>query len=308
MSFTFGFYNAVDHDRRYDAIQMSSLFDGIICDGVLSSYGDGMKVTPGNGMQVIVNPGRAWFNHTWNLIDAQLPVEIPIAEVVLSRIDAVVLEVNSNVDVRSNSIKIVSGIPDQRPERPTLEHSEYVNQYALAYVTVGPSVTEIKAADIKQVIGTSETPLSTGLIQQITMDNLLSNWSTQYDQMMTADEAEFREWFANLRYDLDEDAAIHLENRIYEVQQSITNLKRFETQVETYELDNTYFKNGYKSVWSISSVTETSFPNYIVDPEVYDGDIVCVTGNGTFTVYFENSPSTNMPITLIWQETVEVEP
>ncbi len=34
MSVTFGFYNSVNGDRKYDAIQMSSIFDGIIRDGV----------------------------------------------------------------------------------------------------------------------------------------------------------------------------------------------------------------------------------------------------------------------------------
>ena len=30
MSVTYGFYNSKNRDRRYDAIQMSSIFDGII--------------------------------------------------------------------------------------------------------------------------------------------------------------------------------------------------------------------------------------------------------------------------------------
>ena len=45
MAVTYGFYNALNHDRLYDAIQMSSIFDGIIRDGIFSTIGDTMIVT-----------------------------------------------------------------------------------------------------------------------------------------------------------------------------------------------------------------------------------------------------------------------
>ena len=44
MSVTFGFYNSKEGDRRYDAIQMSSIFDGIIQDGILQHVGTAMVV------------------------------------------------------------------------------------------------------------------------------------------------------------------------------------------------------------------------------------------------------------------------
>ena len=37
MSVTSGFYNGLSHDRKYNAVQMSSLFDGIINDGIFQS-------------------------------------------------------------------------------------------------------------------------------------------------------------------------------------------------------------------------------------------------------------------------------
>ena len=35
MAVTSGFFNSVNHDRLYDAEQLSSIFDGIIIDGVM---------------------------------------------------------------------------------------------------------------------------------------------------------------------------------------------------------------------------------------------------------------------------------
>ena len=91
MSVTYGFYNSKNGDRRYDAIQMSSIFDGIIRDGVFQHIGTAMMVEESEGMTVNVGIGRAWFNHTWTLNDAPLPLTVPLSEVILNRIDAIVL-------------------------------------------------------------------------------------------------------------------------------------------------------------------------------------------------------------------------
>ena len=77
MSVTFGFYNSKEGDRRYDAIQMSSIFDGIIQDGILQHVGTAMVVKESEAMIINVGVGRAWFNHTWTLNDALLPLVVP---------------------------------------------------------------------------------------------------------------------------------------------------------------------------------------------------------------------------------------
>ena len=64
MAFTYGFFNSLNGDRKYTAEQLSSIFDGLITDGVFDSIGDILATVPGSGMQVIVKSGKAWFNRT----------------------------------------------------------------------------------------------------------------------------------------------------------------------------------------------------------------------------------------------------
>ena len=94
MSVTYGFYNSLNGDRKYNAEQISSIFDGLIVDGVFASIGTAFAVEAAGGLTVNVGIGRAWFNHTWTLNDSILPLTAPESEVLLDRIDAVVLEVN----------------------------------------------------------------------------------------------------------------------------------------------------------------------------------------------------------------------
>ena len=124
MSVTFGFYNALNHDRKYDAIQVSSIFDGIINDGIYESIGTAMIVKATSYMVINIGIGRAWFNHTWTYNDSILPLTVQPSELVLNRIDIVILEVDSTRTVRTNSIKIIEGTPAATPVAITLVNNE----------------------------------------------------------------------------------------------------------------------------------------------------------------------------------------
>lgn len=198
MSVTCGFYNSLNHDRRYNAVQISSIFDGIISDGVYMSIGEHMCVKPDSGMMITVGVGRAWFNHSWTYNDSVLPIEVPMSEVILNRIDAVILEVNAEESIRDNSIKILKGTPATNPSRPALLNTSTVHQYPLAYIYVGTEVTEIRKADITNMVGTSVTPFVTGIIETINIDSLVAQWGDQwqkfYEKQVTDIEAANAYW------------------------------------------------------------------------------------------------------------------
>lgn len=191
MALTYGFYNSVNGDRRYDALQMGKLFDGIIQDGVFNSIGDNFAVTANSGMNIFVGTGKAWFNHTWTLNDTLMSLTVEESHPVYSRIDAVVLEVDASSTTRENTIKIVKGESASEPVRPEMIHTDYVNQYPLAYITVGRNVTEILTSDIQNVVGLEEegTPFVTGLLEVNSIDYLYAMW-----------DSEFNNWFNAVRY------------------------------------------------------------------------------------------------------------
>lgn len=177
---TYGFYNSRDHDRLYDAIQMSSIFDGIIRDGIFMSIGTCLRVTADTGMTILVGIGRAWFNHTWTLNDAVLPLSVPQSELLLNRIDAVVLEVNAEVSVRQNTIKVIKGTPATNPVRPTMVQTDKVHQYPLAFINVAQRASAIRQADITNMVGTSSAPFVTGILDTINIDMLVAQWEDQW--------------------------------------------------------------------------------------------------------------------------------
>ena len=103
MALSCGFYNSLDHDRKYNAEQFGSIFDGVIHDGVYMNIGGTMMVkATGADMTVNIQTGRAWFNHTWTLNDTIYPITLPDAEQMLQKIVAIVLEINNETNVRTN--------------------------------------------------------------------------------------------------------------------------------------------------------------------------------------------------------------
>lgn len=210
MAVTYGFYDSLNHDRLYNAQQMSAIFDGIINDGVFMSVGNQFHTVAGTGMQVIVKSGRAWFNSTWTLNDAEYPLSIDAADVLLTRIDAVVLEVNSEVATRANTIKVVKGTPASTPTKPTLTNTATVHQHALAYVTVAKNITAITNSMIEIVVGKTETPYVTAILQTTDITDLFKKW-----------ENDFQVWFETVRSTLDGDIALNLQNQIDALTRSI---------------------------------------------------------------------------------------
>lgn len=214
MSVTYGFYNSLNGDRKYDATQISSMFDGLIIDGVFASIGTCFAVKAAGGNIVNVGIGKAWFNKTWTLNDSILPLEAPLSDVLLDRIDAVVLEIDSSESVRANSIKFIQGTPSSQPVRPTMASSETLHQYPLCYIYRAAGSTEITQADITNMVGTEETPFITGILQTISIDELLGQWEDEFDQWIASEQTDFTNWFNQIKDQLSSDAAGNLFNLI----------------------------------------------------------------------------------------------
>lgn len=233
MSVTSGFYNSLNHDRLYDAIQLSKLFDGIINDGIFASIGTNLIVTAGTGNTVNVGIGKAWFNHSWLENDAILPITLPNAELLLDRIDTIVLDFDGSELVRFNDIKVITGTASSTPARPELVNINEHHQYALCYILRKANSESIVQADITNIVGTEATPFITGLMQVTDLNTVLGQWQSQLNEFVANEtkmlheafleldtwteneESSFLNWFENIKNQLSTDQAGHLQNEIY---------------------------------------------------------------------------------------------
>lgn len=221
MSFSCGFYDAIDNDRTYSATQFGEMFDGLITDGIYATIGEAFAVVPGSGVGVKVKSGRAWFNKTWSVNTSDLPLTLEDPDLLLSRIDAIILEIDTRVITRNNSIKVITGSPGIDPEKPVLVRGDGLYQYPLAWVTVDKNVSVIAASKIENNIGITPTPFVTGILKSITIDELWTQWEGQFD-----------EWFANIKNQLEGNVALNLQRQIDALNDSKVNMSDKATSEE----------------------------------------------------------------------------
>ena len=206
MSFTYGFYNSKNGDRKYNARQMALIFDALITNGVMMHVGDCFNVKPKSGMSVTVGVGFAWFNHTWSYNDSEMIMTTKDPDVLLDRIDALILEVDESESVRKNSIKWLFGTPATNPVKPTLTNNDHVHQYPLKYIRIPANAVMISSGNIENMVGTSACPFATGILEGMDIDSLIAQWDAQFD-----------EWFEGMRGKLSGDVAGKLQIAIDEL-------------------------------------------------------------------------------------------
>ena len=154
MSLSYGFYDSVNHDRTYNAEQFGKMFDGVILDGIFPQIGSAFAVTATSGLNFSVATGRAWFDHTWSLLEAAETMSVSTPDLDNPRIDTVVIEINKTS--RTNSLAVVTGTPSSSPVHPELAHTEYVRQYPLADIYVPARAINLGAVTDRR--GTNDCP------------------------------------------------------------------------------------------------------------------------------------------------------
>lgn len=300
MALTYGFYNSQNGDRMYDATDISSIFDGIIKDGVFMSIGDAFMVSAANGMQVKVGSGRAWFNHTWTYNSVASLHAIEPAEIVLNRIDTVVLEINASEEVRANSIKVIKGTPASNPVAPTLINTELVHQYPLADIYVGANVTEIIPANITNRVGTEACPLSTGILETLDSAPLLAQWNSAFtvhsqawvDQMaQQQNNFDERQMTIQAWYDLVRDDITLLQTFNFDNIAELPGCTRNTVFEANGDITETIFTTVGLTTIAVRTTVFNPDNTITVSMIVYDTDGVTVIKNSVITTIFNANGS-----------------
>lgn len=260
MAVSSGFFNSVNHDRLYNADQLSSIFDGVITEGVYLNVGSAFKITPLSEANdtVIVGTGRAWFMHTWTYNDSDYTITLEPPNNFMERIDAIVIDVDKTDSVRKNSILYVQGTAASGATPPVLINEDNHKQYPIAYITrpAGTS-SPVLSSQIQYLVGIS-CPVVTGPLEVINSENF-------FQQM----QGEFEEWFNGIKDTMDENVVTNILQQIDDLKTAIEEQSQQvglltknaydifksgdpEFQVSTFRigyggrsLDDSLYKNGY---------------------------------------------------------------
>ena len=145
MAVTYGFFNSVNGDRKYNADTMSEFYTGICTQGVFQHVDNGLAVSAGTGLTVNVASGRAIIQGHWVKNDAALTLSIDAASATYARIDAVVIRYSASN--RNIQIVVKTGTPAASPSAPSMTRAGGVYELCLAYVNVAANATSVTVTD-----------------------------------------------------------------------------------------------------------------------------------------------------------------
>ncbi|MDE6708031.1 MAG: hypothetical protein K2K06_08355 [Oscillospiraceae bacterium] len=180
---TYGFFDSVDGDRKYNADDISNFFLKLISDGVFPTPANSMQVQEVSGMTVKVSAGWGFIKCKWINNDSDLYLTLDEPDIVLDRKDRIVMRLNR--DTRLIEIAIKKGIPAESAYTapPELQRDEGIWELSLAYINVEP---DAKNRGIRQMDIGDERPYEhlcgwvTGRIQEIDTTNLFAQYDNAF--------------------------------------------------------------------------------------------------------------------------------
>lgn len=168
-------------DRKYNADDISNYFLKLISNGVFATPSNAMQVQATAGMTVSVSAGWAFINCKWLENTAAYPLTLDASDVVLNRIDRIVLRLSESP--RTMGIYIKKGTPASTPTPPELARTKGVIwELSLAKISIHAGVTDITQSMITDERADTELcGWVTGLIDQIDTTNLFAQFTNAFN-------------------------------------------------------------------------------------------------------------------------------
>ena len=253
MTIRSGFFNSKNGDRKYNARDISKYFDKLVSSGVFPNPSTQLQVVATTGMTLNVLPGRGLIDCQWIDNDANHILTVDQSDVVLNRIDAVVMKCDLTEDVRSITIEMKKGTLSTQPVAPAMTRNEYVQEYCLATVYVGKLVNEITQSNITDTRpDTRVCGWVTGLIEQVDTSTLFAQWQDAYTRFYDESNKEFDEWFQHLKQTVSTATLIRRFTSVYTTTQPDETAIPIQIEIYNQELDIlNVFINGLKLIAGI---------------------------------------------------------
>ena len=194
-----GFFNAIMQDgvpdRTYNCDDLNEFLKGLVSEnGIYAEVSSACQVVASSGMNVVVKTGKGQIGFNWFEIESDTTLEIANSDVVLNRIDRVVIQ--RSLTNRNTVIYVKQGTLASNPTPPALTRNESVYEIALADILVSKNISAITTALITdQRSNNSVCGWIVGLIEQFDTTTLFNQYQTAQDNFINNQTQSFEDWY-----------------------------------------------------------------------------------------------------------------
>lgn len=206
------FFDSVDgeDERYYTADEFADYFRRFIRNGIFNGSGDNLQVgAVGQDMRTFIKQGYAWLEGYLYKIDIEpLKLYHPMAHAEYSRIDRVVIRLDKTLENRYVKAFVLTGIPSENPQVPSLTRDENIYEIGLAQVEVLAGKSFIESYQITdERLNPAVCGIVTHLFEQVDTTEIFNEWQLYLDARKSHGDTEFADWLTFLN-DKKQDASM----------------------------------------------------------------------------------------------------
>lgn len=188
------FFNSINGDRRYRAEDFASYFAKILTNGVFPNPSNNLQVLAKEGMKITIKAGGCNINGYFGINDTDEVITCSVANPMAQRVDIVVARWSLT------NREIVLAV---KSNTTTLTRTADTYEICLAEITIPAGASSISQANIRD---TRQDTSKCGLINSL----ITADSTTLFNQF----EAQFNNWFADIKGKLNADVAGSLQMQI----------------------------------------------------------------------------------------------
>lgn len=264
-------WNSISKDRLYDASDFRTCFKVFFNNGIFPTGGNQLQVVSKNGMNLTVKKGACLIDGVVaDTEDYQVTIEAAHSQ--LNRIDRVV--VRRTESLRKCELTIITGTPASSPTAPSISRNADIYDLCLAEVKVNAGTIDINQTMITDTrLDNRVCGIVTGAIESVDTSTLFDQMQSWFTNKQLELESIVMTWFNNLKTNLDENAAVNLQNQINSLTERVDSLGANKVNVVDYNND---LQNITKAIKDLSGLMGKSF----VTPDGFGSELYL--GNGFY--------------------------
>ena len=205
------------YDRGISSAPLRTLIRKLFSDGIMPNPSTNMQVVATTGMTVAVQPGFAICNGCMKLNEDIEELTLDAGDNTLHRYDAIVLRLDDNDNVRTCELAIKKGTLASDPLPPELRRDDVIWEICLAIIYVPAHSSVISNGNIEDTRLDTERCGYISSISEFDTTTLYQQIQSDLADFRTNEQAQFLAWFKELKDELDENQAAHLQAEIMDL-------------------------------------------------------------------------------------------
>lgn len=271
------FWDSVSGDRTYNSASFETWLKKFFTSGVFANE---LYVTANGGMQIAVSGGYANVDGKMMMFDNST-FTLSNANSTYPRIDTVVVR-RTNAD-RAITLAVVTGQYSGSSPQPTAPvRTGGVYELVLAEVYVGNGVTSISQANITDKrLDRNVCGYVIGTVDEIDVEQFLAQYTAQWNY-----------WFNNVKDELSDDAAGHLQDEIDTLEGTVTeDISALQTDVGALQTS----MSGKQDALTFDTTPTSGSTNPVTSGGIYNAipkismGTATPTGGNNGDIYFQYS-------------------